>query len=176
MTEHDAVVFLVALAVLLGMARLLGELTRLLGMPLVVGEIVAGILLGPTVLGRALPGVQAWLFQQATAQKMLSAYTTLGVVLLLVVAGLEVDLGIVRRRGRSAFLTSILGMVVPLAGGLLLGFMLPQSDMVHPEQRGLFAIFVGVALSISALPVIAKNAGVVDFGGITPDASARDCV
>jgi Kef-type K+ transport system membrane component KefB/mannitol/fructose-specific phosphotransferase system IIA component (Ntr-type) len=161
-TEHDAVVFLVALAVLLGVARLLGEVARLLGMPLVVGEIFAGILLGPTVLGRALPNVQSWLFLQPTPQKMLAAYTTLGVVLLLVVAGLEVDLGIVRRRGRSALFTSVLGMVVPLGGGLLLGFMLPESDMVHPGHRVLFALFIGVALSISALPVIAKT--LLDLG------------
>ncbi|WP_394822078.1 cation:proton antiporter [Pendulispora albinea] len=162
MTEHDAVVFLAALAALLGVARLLGELARLFGMPLVVGEILAGVLLGPTVLGRALPGVHGWLFLQPTPQKMIGAYTTVGVVLLLVVAGLEVDLGIVRRRGRSAFFTSVLGIVLPLAGGLLLGFMLPASDMVHADQRVLFAMFIGVALSISALPVIAKT--LLDLG------------
>ena len=162
MTEQDTIVFLVALAVLLGMARLLGELARAAGMPLVVGELLAGILLGPTVFGRLAPDAHAWLFLQAAPQTMLGAYTTLGVVLLLVVAGLEVDLGIVRRRGRSALFTSVLGMAVPLAGGLLLGFMLPESDMVKPDQRGLFALFIGVALSISALPVIAKT--LLDLG------------
>ena len=162
MTEQDAIVFLVALAVLLGMARLLGELARAVGMPLVVGELLAGILLGPTVFGRILPGTHAWLFLQPAPQTMLGAYTTLGVVLLLVVAGLEVDLGVVRRRGRSALFTSVLGMVVPLAGGLLLGYLLPESDMVNPDQRGLFAAFIGVALSISALPVIAKT--LLDLG------------
>ena len=162
MTEHDAVVFLAALATLLGIARLLGELARICGMPLVVGEILAGVLLGPTVLGRTFPSVHDWLFLQSTPQKMLGAYTTLGVVLLLVVAGLEVDLGIVRRRGRSALFTSVLGIVLPLAGGLLLGFMLPASDMVHSDQRVLFAMFIGVALSISALPVIAKT--LLDLG------------
>ncbi|HWL86365.1 MAG TPA: cation:proton antiporter, partial [Polyangiaceae bacterium] len=162
MTEHDALVFLVALAVLLGVARLMGELARVLGMPLVVGEILAGVALGPTVMGRLSPGAQAWLFRQPTPQKMLGAYTTLGVVLLLVVAGLEVDLGIVRRRGRSAAFTSILGIVLPLTGGVLLGFLLPDSDMKNPEHRVLFALFMGVALSISALPVIAKT--LLDLG------------
>ncbi|WP_394842677.1 cation:proton antiporter [Pendulispora brunnea] len=162
MTEHDALIFLVALATLLGMARLLGEVARAFGMPLVVGELIAGVLLGPTVLGRALPDVFQWLFRQSTPQKMLGAYTTVGVVLLLVVAGLEVDLGIVRRRGRSAAFTSLLGMILPLAGGILLGFMLPDSDMKNPNQRLLFALFIGVALSISALPVIAKT--LLDLG------------
>ena len=162
MSEHETLVFLVSLATLLAAARLLGELARWLGLPLVVGEITAGILLGPTLLGRALPDVRAWLFPSGTPQKMLGAYTTVAVVLLLVVAGIEVDLSIVRRRGRSALLTSILGILLPMAGGVLLGFLLPDSDLVAPEHRVLFALFIGVALSISALPVIAKT--LLDLG------------
>jgi Kef-type K+ transport system membrane component KefB/mannitol/fructose-specific phosphotransferase system IIA component (Ntr-type) len=161
-SEHEVLVFLISLATLLASARLLGELARHLGLPLVVGEICAGILLGPTALGRILPGVRAWLFPSGTPQKMLGAYTTVAVVLLLVVAGIEVDLSIVRRRGRSALLTSILGIVLPLGGGVLLGFLLPDSDLVQPEHRVLFALFIGVALSISALPVIAKT--LLDLG------------
>jgi Kef-type K+ transport system membrane component KefB/mannitol/fructose-specific phosphotransferase system IIA component (Ntr-type) len=84
------------------------------------------------------------------------------VVLLLVVAGLEVNLGIVRRRGRSALLTSVMGLVMPLIGGVLLGVLLPDSDLVRPDRRMLFALFMGVALSISALPVIAKT--LLDLG------------
>ena len=162
MTEHDALVFLIALAALLGTARLLGELARYFGMPLVVGELIAGVLLGTTVMGRIVPDAQAWLFRQSTPQKMLGAYNTVGVVLLLVVAGLEVDLGIVRRRGRSAAFTSLLGIVLPLVGGVILGFLLPDSDLKQPEHRVLFALFMGVALSISALPVIAKT--LLDLG------------
>ncbi len=162
MTEHDIIVFLAALAALLGAARLLGELARKFGMPLVVGEISAGIILGPTVLGRIIPEGHAWLFKQATPKIMLGGYTTVAAVLLLVVAGLEVDLGIVRRRGRSAFFTSVLGIVLPLAGGVILGFLLPDSDLVAPDKRVLFALFIGVALSISALPVIAKT--LLDLG------------
>jgi Kef-type K+ transport system membrane component KefB/mannitol/fructose-specific phosphotransferase system IIA component (Ntr-type) len=161
-TEHDTLVFLLSLAALLTSARLLGELARRLGLPLVVGEISAGILLGPTVLGRIVPAAQKWLFGPGTPSKMLGGYTTTAVVLLLVVAGVEVNLGIVRKRGRSALLTSVLGIALPLAGGVLLGFLLPDSDLVHPEQRVLFALFMGVALSISALPVIAKT--LLDLG------------
>ena len=133
-----------------------------MGLPLIVGELSAGILLGPTVLGRVSPGVRGWLFPSGTPQQMLGAYTTVAVVLLLVVAGIEVDLSIVRRRGRSALLTSILGILLPLGGGVLLGFLLPDSDLVAPEHRNLFALFIGVALSISALPVIAKT--LLDLG------------
>jgi Kef-type K+ transport system membrane component KefB/mannitol/fructose-specific phosphotransferase system IIA component (Ntr-type) len=161
MHESD-LVFLLSLAVLLSSARLLGELARRVGLPLVFGEIASGILVGPTVLGRALPSVQHWLFPGGTPQHMLAGYTNIGVVLLLVVAGLEVNLGIVRRRGRSALLTSVLGILMPLGGGVLLGVLLPDSDLVRPDHRTLFALFMGVALSISALPVIAKT--LLDLG------------
>src|SRR5579859_5958954 len=119
MRESDVLVFLLSLAVLLSSARLLGEGARRLGLPLVFGELASGILLGPTVFGRLAPDLQRGLFAPGTPQHMLAGYTNVAVVLLLVVAGLEVNLGIVRRRGRSALLTSILGIVMPLAGGFL---------------------------------------------------------
>ena len=162
MTEHDTLAFLLSLATLLAVARGCGELARRLGMPLVFGELASGVFLGPTVLGRIAPGAQQWLFAGPTPQKMLGGYTTVAVVLLLVVAGLEVDLGVVRRRGRSALLTSVLGVALPMIGGVALGFSLPDSDLVRPDRRLLFALFLGVALSISALPVIAKT--LLDLG------------
>jgi Kef-type K+ transport system membrane component KefB len=160
--EHHALVFLLSLAVLLGVARLLGEGARALGLPLVVGEILAGVLLGETGLGRIAPSAHAFLLPQGPPASMLSGYTTIAVVLLLVVAGLEVDLEIVKRRGRSALLVASLGMLMPLLGGFVMGYLVPDSVLVHPEQRTLFAIFIGVALSISALPVIAKT--LLDLG------------
>lgn len=162
MHEHDILVFLLSLAVLLSAARLLGELARRLGFPLVFGELASGIVLGPTLLGRIAPNAQHWLFPGGAPQTMLAGYTNVAVVLLLVVAGLEVNLGIVRRRGRSALLTSFMGIAMPLAGGVLLGVLLPDSDLVRPDHRTLFALFMGVALSISALPVIAKT--LLDLG------------
>jgi Kef-type K+ transport system membrane component KefB/mannitol/fructose-specific phosphotransferase system IIA component len=93
---------------------------------------------------------------------MLSGYTTVAVVLLLVAAGLEVDLGVVKRHGRSALLVATSSMLLPLLGGSVLGYLVPDTTLLHPEQRGLFAVFLGVALSISALPVIAKT--LLDLG------------
>jgi Kef-type K+ transport system membrane component KefB/mannitol/fructose-specific phosphotransferase system IIA component (Ntr-type) len=162
MTEHDSLVFLLSLGVMLASARILGELARWIGMPMVVGEIAAGIALGPTVLGRISPKGQAWLFPGGTAQSMIGGYTTIAVVLLLVVVGVEMDLGVLRRRGRTAALTGLLGMVLPFACGVALGFLLPESDLVDPSRRTLLALFLGVALSISALPVIAKT--LLDLG------------
>ncbi len=162
MTEHDSLVFLLSLGVMLASARVLGELARWIGMPMVVGEIAAGIALGPTVLGHISPKGQSWLFPGGAAQSMIAGYTTIAVVLLLVVVGVEMDLGVLRRRGRTAALTGLLGMVLPFACGVALGFLLPASDLVDPSRRTLFALFLGVALSISALPVIAKT--LLDLG------------
>jgi len=159
---QDALVFLLSLGLILGVARLLGEAARAFGLPLVVGELLTGLLLGATGLQRVLPGVHAWLFPTGAPAEMLSGYTTVAVVLLLVVAGLEVDLGIVRRRGKSALVVAALGIVMPLAGGLVLGYLVPDSVVGAPDHRGLFAIFMGVALSISALPVVAKT--LLDLG------------
>jgi Kef-type K+ transport system membrane component KefB/mannitol/fructose-specific phosphotransferase system IIA component (Ntr-type) len=162
LTDNDVLVFLLALAVMLASARLLGELARAAGLPLVVGEIAAGIALGPTVLGRLAPGAGAWLFADPQAQTMIGAYTTIAVVLLLVVVGIDVDVGVLRRRGRSALLTGVFGIVLPAAAGVTLGMLLPDSDLVDPSHRTTVALLLGVALSISALPVIAKT--LLDLG------------
>jgi Kef-type K+ transport system membrane component KefB/mannitol/fructose-specific phosphotransferase system IIA component (Ntr-type) len=161
-TDHDVLVFLLALAALLASARVLGELGRALGLPLVAGEIAAGILLGPTVLGRVSPRAYGWLFPLGPAEAMVGAYTTIAVVLLLVVVGVEVDLGVLRRRGRSALATGLLGIALPAACGVGLGLLLPDADFVDPSHRVTVALLLGVALSISALPVIAKT--LLDLG------------
>ena len=162
MTDHDVLVFLLALAALLASARLLGELARALKMPLVVGEMAACILLGPSVLGRVSPRAQGWLFPAGRPESMVGGYTTIAVILLLVVVGLEVDLGVLRRRGRSALATGVLGVALPMASGVALGLLLPQSDLLDPSRRTIVALLLGVALSISALPVIAKT--LLDLG------------
>lgn len=162
MNDHDVLVFLLALSAMLAGARLLGELARMAGLPLVVGELAAGIVLGPTAFGRVAPGLQRSLFEGSTPRAMIGAYATVAVVLLLVVVGLEVDLGVLRRRGRSALLTGVLGILLPAASGVALGLLLPDSDLLDPSRRTTVALLLAVALSISALPVIAKT--LLDLG------------
>jgi Kef-type K+ transport system membrane component KefB/mannitol/fructose-specific phosphotransferase system IIA component len=161
-SDHDLVTFLLALAVLLGAARLLGELARMWGLPLVVGEIAAGILLGPTVFGRVAPRSHAWLFAPGPSGAMLGAYADVALVLLLVVVGMEVDLGVLRRRGKNALATGLLGIVLPAAGGIAIGLLVPDALLLDPSRRVTVAMLLAVALSISALPVIAKT--LLDLG------------
>src|SRR5260370_38123024 len=121
MHEQDVLIFLLSLAVLLSAARVLGELARRLGFPLIFGELASGILLGPTVLGRAAPHAQKWLFPGGVPANMLAGYTNVAVVLLPVGAGLEVNLGIVRRRGRTPLFPDGVALARPPARGLRSG-------------------------------------------------------
>lgn len=165
--HQEVLCFLLGLAALLGVARGLGEVCRGWGFPAVVGEIVAGVVLGKTVLGRFAPAAFTWLFPENAARTMLSGYTTVSVMLLLVVAGLEIDLTVVRKSGPAVLVISAIGVVFPFVLGYGLGFLLPDADLADPSRRGLHAAFLGIALSISALPVIAKT--LLDLGLMKTD-------
>jgi Kef-type K+ transport system membrane component KefB len=165
--HNETLWFLLGLAVLLGVARLLGEVFRRFGFPAVVGEILAGVVLGKTFLGRLVPGVFGALFPDGPARHMLNGYTTVAVMLLLVVAGIEIDLSVVRRSGRVVLLTSPCGLLLSAALGFGLGMVLPDSVLPDPSRRAVHAAFLGIALSISALPVIAKT--LLDLGLMKTD-------
>src|ERR1700719_518054 len=151
-------IMFLSLAVLLGAAKLMGELMQKLGQPSVLGEIMAGILLGPTVLGHFKPEIYAAVFpNQGHLPMVLEAITTLGVVFFLFTAGIEIDLRSIFRQGKSALLVSLLGVIVPFALGFGSAGLFPRFlGAGEGADRLIFALFVGTALSISALPVIAK--------------------
>lgn len=149
---------LLGFAVMLGLARVFGEIFNRFRQPAIVGEILAGILLGPTVLGVVAPGWFQTLFP-AVGNVAIAYHTliTIAVVLLLLIAGLEIDLSILWRQGRAALLVSVLGTAVPFAMGFGAAYAFPQFWGIEPGADPLtFALFFGTALSISALPVIAK--------------------
>lgn len=147
-----------ALAALLGTAKLAGEIVQKLGQPSVLGEIFAGILLGPTVLGHFRPDIYAFLFpEQGSLPIVIETVTTLGVVYFLLTAGLEIDLGSIFRQGRSALLVSIFGILIPFGLGFGAAALFPGFLGAAPRaNHTVFALFVGTALSVSALPLIAK--------------------
>ena len=158
LTPQDVTTMFLALAALLGGAKLAGELVRKLDQPAVLGEIMAGIALGPTVLGSLAPGVYRTVFPDTGALSIvMDAVATIGVVLFLLTAGIEVDLTNVFRQGRSALLVSSFGVLFPFALGFATAGLFPQFLRAEPgSDRLIFASFLGTALSISALPVIAK--------------------
>ncbi|MGH9083931.1 MAG: cation:proton antiporter [Acidimicrobiales bacterium] len=155
-TEHQVLVFLVAYLVLLVAARGFGAVARRFGQPPVIGELAAGLVLGPSVLGRVVPGIEGWLFPDEGVQSaMLFTVAWLGVIFLLLGTGFETDLGLIRRQGRAAAIVSTGSLVVPVVGGLLAGAAMPAL-FIGEADRTEFALFMGAALSISSLPVIAK--------------------
>jgi Kef-type K+ transport system membrane component KefB len=155
--EHELLLFLLQFALLLVVARSLGMVGTRFGLPSVVGELLAGLVIGPSLLGNIAPGMFEWLFPQEAAQfHLLEIVSWLGVIMLLILTGLETDIGLIARKGKSAAAISLGGIVVPFATGLGLGLMLPESFLAAPDKRLVFALFVGTAMSISAIPVIAK--------------------
>ncbi|MDQ3716578.1 MAG: cation:proton antiporter [Actinomycetota bacterium] len=159
-SETVALVFL-AIAIVIVVARLVGKLFTKIGQPAVVGEIVAGIALGPTALG-ALPGNLDEALFPPDIRPYLSVLAQLGLVLFMFIVGLEVDLSFIRGRERVAASVSLASIAVPFALGALLAFQLyPNHDVVLVGETenvvtfAAFALFLGVAMSITAFPVLA---------------------
>ncbi|MCU0879725.1 MAG: cation:proton antiporter [Pirellulaceae bacterium] len=152
-------IMLVALALLIGAARILGELARRLHQPAILGELLAGVILGPTVLGALAPQVQAMLFPASGPNAtVLEGIGSLAIVLFLLVAGMEVDLSIVWRQGRTALKVGTLGTLIPFAIGLGGAALMPTALGRQVDADPLiFVLFLATAVAISALPVIAKT-------------------
>ncbi len=157
LTEVQVLRFLIQFTLLFLIARALADVAKRLGQATVIGELLAGIVLGPTILGHFAPGLHALIFPpDAIADHLLEALAWIGVIMLLLYTGLETDLGILRRVGNAAVTVSLFGVVVPAVTGFTLGLCLPMEYLAAPNQRIIFSLFMAVAMSISAVPVIAK--------------------
>jgi Kef-type K+ transport system membrane component KefB len=159
LTEGEIVHLLIQLGVMLIMGRVLAEIARHLKQPAVVGEILAGIFLGPTVLGMIRPDWFAALYPTGTATGIvLAGFVQLAVVMLLFVAGFEVDLTIVWKQGRQAISTSLLGLIVPFLLGFIFPYLFPEFFGHVPGETSklIYSLFMGTAMAITALPVIVR--------------------
>jgi Kef-type K+ transport system membrane component KefB len=158
LSHADVVTLLLQLSVMLVMGRLLAEAARKVNQPAVIGEIIAGILLGPTVLGMIQPEWFEALFPPASgAGVVLTGFVQVAVVMLLFIAGLEVDLHIVWQQGRQAVTTSALGLVIPFSIGFTFPYFFSDFFGINDlNARLTFALFMGTAMAITALPVIVR--------------------
>ncbi|MEE1927334.1 cation:proton antiporter [Streptomyces sp. TRM 70351] len=150
MTGSPLVDFFLALAVALGGAKAFGALARRVGQPAVVGEITVGLLIGPM----ALSGMTDGALLPASAQPLLTALADVGLALFMLVIGYEMDASFLRGRGRAAGGLAAGSVLVPLAGGVALA--VPLSGTYAGGERLPFVLFVGVALSVTAFPVLAR--------------------
>jgi Kef-type K+ transport system membrane component KefB/nucleotide-binding universal stress UspA family protein len=150
------VIFLAQLITLMLVGRLLGEAMNRIGQPAVMGMLLGGILLGPSMLGALLPDLQHALFPKTPEQKaMLDGISQFGILLLLLLTGMETDLKLVRKVGAAALSVSLTGVAVPFVCGFALGQFMPESLLPHPDQRLLTSLFLGTALSISSIKIVA---------------------
>jgi K+:H+ antiporter len=157
--SQDFVRLAVQVATMLAVAVAFGNLMRRLKQPPVLGEMIGGIILGPTIFGLVAPGAFAWLFQASRDVAVVrDASIKLGMLFFLLIAGLEIDLSDLRRLGRRALLLGLLGTLVPIAAGVGLVYALPRSFWGPSVEAHFFsfALFVGMNLANSANPVLAR--------------------
>lgn len=156
--------FVGQLAALMLVGRLLGEVMLRFKQPAVIGQLLAGLVLGPSFLGALFPGFQHALFPAAPEQKaMLSAVAQFGILLLLLLTGMETDLKLVRQSGRAALLAALTGIVVPFACGVALGEFMPDAMVPDPHRRLVTALFLGIALSIASVQIVATVVREMNF-------------
>ncbi len=158
LSHNELIILFLSIGIMLIFSRILAELGKKAKMPVVMGELLVGVLLGPTVFGMISPDWSMKLFPAIGGVSIaLNGITSLSVVMLLFVAGLEVQLPVLLQQGKTAIITSILSMIIPFGIGFLTVWQFPGFfKITNPDHILLYAVFLGTALSISALPVISR--------------------
>jgi len=161
---HGEVLLLAQIALLLLVGRGLGEIMQRMGQPAVIGQLLAGLILGPSLLGWIWPGAHELIFPNSVEQKSLIAgLANVGMMLLLLLTGMETDLKLVRKVGRSAVVVTATGVTLPFVLGFAMGQFLPASILPNPEHRLIASMFLGTALSISSIKIVAMVVREMNF-------------
>jgi Kef-type K+ transport system membrane component KefB len=158
LSPEEVLNFLIIVSIILILARVFGEICRRFKQPAVIGEILTGVILGPSFLGTAFPNLFNEIFiSQPRSYAAFDGLANMGIILLMFIAGFEVDLKQIRKQGKPAAAISILGLVLPFALGFATVYFFYDQIFTVPTHRKIIpAMFLGTALSITALSVIAK--------------------
>ncbi|OBJ86649.1 cation:proton antiporter [Mycobacterium asiaticum] len=158
MPAATAVHFFLELAVILGACRLVGFLAKRVGQPQVVGEMIAGVLLGPSLLGRFAPDIQHQLFPPGQANTVLYTAAQIGLVLYMFLIGLNFDVNLIKHRAGTAVAVSTAGIVTPLALGALLAVPLLSAGTYFDKSVTLVMamMFLGASIATTAFPMLAR--------------------
>jgi len=176
--ETHILLFLIQFSVLLLLTRAGGELFRRWKQPALTVELLVGVALGPTLLGRFLPGVHAALFPaDQVQQNMLETVAWIGVLFLLMDTGLEIDFSVAWRQRGAALVIALSDVIIPMVVAFVPCVLLPDRFLAVPDQRVTFALFMAVVMTISAMPVAARvlhdlNLLKTDLGFLTMSALA----
>ncbi len=164
--------FFLQICVLLITALIFGQIAKKLGQPSVIGELLGGILIGPTVLGALSPGVFDTLFPAKTIiSPELDRFIEFGMLLFMFVAGMEMKWDTAKGLKKQARFSSLFGILIPLCLGAGIGFLFPVSQMYEKSGgQWIYALFMGTILSISSLPVILKT--LIDLNLLKSDVGA----
>jgi Kef-type K+ transport system membrane component KefB len=153
--QHPLSLLLLQIIVIVLAARLFGRLARFVKQPAVVGEIIAGICLGPSLLGWIWPGSSQFLFP-ADSLKSLQFLSQIGLAFFMFIVGMELDAGKVKHKAHDAIMISHASIIFPFFLGVLLAYyMFPSFGPAHVSFLS-FALFMGIAMSITAFPVLAR--------------------
>lgn len=156
-SEHNIYIFLLQLFILLGAARILGEIFNHYKQPPLTAEIIVGVIFGPTIFGRFLPNLFQHIFPVEPLQSaMFETVAWLGVFFLILEMGLELDFSLAWRQRGDALKIAITDIIVPMSLSFSLALILPQRYLVDPSQRLVFALFMATVMTISALPTTAR--------------------
>lgn len=153
--KHPLSLLLLQIVIIMVAARLFGKLAKMIKQPSVVGEIIAGVLLGPSLLGYIAPSFSQFLFA-ADSMKNLQFLSQIGLAFFMFIVGMELDLAKVRNKAHDAILISHASIVVPFSLGVGLAYFI--FDLFAPANVTFiaFALFMGIAMSITAFPVLAR--------------------
>jgi Kef-type K+ transport system membrane component KefB/mannitol/fructose-specific phosphotransferase system IIA component (Ntr-type) len=157
LNETHIFIFLAQLFVLLSLAKGLGELFRRRGQPALTAELLVGVLLGPTILGRFWPEFHGALFPPDQVQQaMLETVAWIGVLFFLLTSGMEVDFSVAWRQRGKTLTIALADIVIPMVIAFVPCLLLPDRYLADPGQRVVFALFMATVMTISALPVAAR--------------------
>lgn len=182
MSNQDLIKFFLQIAVMLGCALVMGQMMRRFHQPAVLGELIGGIILGPTILGWLFPDFFQWLFRSSLEVGILrDASIKMGMLFFLFIAGLEINFSNTNHVGRYAFFIGLFGTLLPIAFGVGLVYLLPPTLWGPIAQNNLiiFGLFIGLNLANTANPVIVRilqdlNLLKKEIGVITLNATVVD--
>lgn len=154
--QHPIALLFIQIIIVCGFARFLGYVfSRKLKQPSVMGEIVAGIVLGPSLLGFYFPDTMGFLFPQASLPT-LSTLSQIGLILFMFIIGMELDISVLKTKAHSAIIISHASIVIPFFLGMVLAYIFYTNHAPQNVSFLSFSLFIGIAMSITAFPVLAR--------------------